>query len=250
MKHLIIGSGVIGKATGIWLHTNNEKVIFNDINEEVIEKIKTEYETTKKIINADIYWICTAEWDVENVLKTLDEDSTVIVRSTTSPGTMVSLQKKHKHLKLIHNPEFLVQNEATIGIFNPDRIILGSSNQKELRRIKNFYLRLIKCPVVTTDFTSSEMIKLTSNCWLATQISYWNEIKTMCDKLKINPQAVSEAVTLDKRISKYGSIMLGKPFAGFCLPKDTKAMKNLFNEHKIKSNVINATIKTNKEVGK
>ena len=252
MKHLIIGSGVIGKATGIWLLANKHDVYFNDINKETLKKLEYEgYSTTEEIRESDVYWICTAEWNVEEAIKNLrkiSKHSLVIVRSTTSPGTMDKLQKNNKNLTLIHNPEFLVQNNATFDIFNPDRIILGGKEHRTLCFLENFFKKMTTAPIIKTDFNTSEMIKLTANCWLASQISFWNEIKTICEKLKINPQEVANAVTLDKRISKYGSIMVGKPYSGFCLPKDTKTMEKLIRKHKVKGNMIKAAIKTNGEI--
>lgn len=253
MKHIIIGSGTIGKATGVFLHTNKEDVYFNDIKKAILLKIKSQgYKTTEIISNVDIYWICTAEWNVEEAIKQIKEpqkDSIIVVRSTTAPGTIKSIQEKYQNLNFVHNPEFLVQKSAIHDIFNPDRVIIGGSKQKAINTIKRMYKKMVNCPVITTDSTTSEMIKLTANCWLANQISYWNEIKIICDELKINPQELANAVTLDKRISNYGSIMLGKPFSGFCLPKDTKAMHNLFKNKKIKSELIDAIINVNESRG-
>jgi UDPglucose 6-dehydrogenase len=247
VKHLIIGSGVIGKATGIWLATNKEEVYFNDINKETLKKLKDEgYKTTTNIIDADVYWICTAEWNVEEAIKEIPKGALTIVRSTTPIGTMEELQKKNDELVLVHNPEFLVQKTAVFDMFNPDRIIIGSSiDVKNI--IKNIF-KTVKCPIIFTDFNTSELIKYTSNCWLAMQISYWNEIKAISDSFDVNPQEVANAVTLDKRISIYGSIMIGSPFRGACFPKDTKAFLEAFKKKKIKSHMLDATIKTNEEL--
>jgi UDP-glucose 6-dehydrogenase len=237
VKHLIIGSGVIGKATGIWLATNKEDVYFNDINKETLKKLKDEgYKTTMKIIDTDVYWICTAEWNVEEAIKEIPKGALTIVRSTTPLGTMEKLQKKNEDLILVHNPEFLVQKTAVFDMFNPDRIIIGSAiDVKDI--MKNIF-KTVKCPIIFTDFNTSELIKYTSNCWLAMQISYWNEIKAICESFDVNPQEVANAVTLDKRISSYGSIMIGSPFGGFCLVAGTKlrTKDNLINVEDVKKN--------------
>lgn len=249
MKHLIIGSGVIGKATGIWLLANKNEVYFNDINDETLKKLKDEgYKTTKKIIDADVYWICTAEWNVEEAIKEIPKGSLVIVRSTTPVGTMEKLQDKNEDLILVHNPEFLVQKTAVLDMFNSSRIIIGS--KIDVKDMMNNIFSTVKCPIIFTEFNTSELIKYTANCWLAMQISYWNEIKELCDSFKVNPQEVANAVTLDKRISNYGTAMIGKPFSGFCFPKDTKALLETFKKRKINSRMIDATIKTNEEIKK
>jgi UDP-glucose 6-dehydrogenase len=83
-------------------------------------------------------------------------------------------------------------------------------------------------PIVMVSPVVSELIKLVSNCWLATQVCYWNEILKLCKEFDVAPQLVANGCTLDKRISKYGSKMIGDKFSGFCLPKDLNTLLNAF----------------------
>ena len=260
MKHIIVGSGVVGQATGKWLLANKEEVLFNDINEKIVEQLNKEgYNATSHIEKVDpkeysIIWICTAEWNTEKALskvaKFQDEKLgnliIYVIRSTTLPGTTKELKEKYKIRFIAHNPEFLRASTAIEDMFNPDRIIIGTDCHFVYSTLYSIY-KTTHAPIVNVDFTSSEVIKLASNCWLATQISYWNEIKKICEKFNLNPQAVANACTLDKRISKYGSKMVGTPYSGFCLPKDMETFSNLFKEKDLHSEFLHLVSRTNKD---
>ena len=135
MKHLIIGSGVVGTATGVWLNANCEDVIFYDIKSQVLEKLDIKgFKTTSKIdIKVDIYWICTAEWNVEEVLSELlnyFKNPTIVIRSTTPPGMIERLSKKYKLKHIAHIPEFLKAKTAISDIFDKDRVIVGTNDEE------------------------------------------------------------------------------------------------------------------------
>ncbi len=129
-------------------------------------------------------------------------------------------------------------------MFNPYRVIIGSQNHWVADCIGELYKNL-HVPIIKTDPVTSEIIKYTSNCWLATQISYWNEILQVCNSHHINPQTVANACRLDKRISSYGTSMLGTPFKGMCLPKDIKMLIKICNQKKIKPTLLKAVLKVN-----
>ncbi len=221
MKHLIIGSGTVGFATGRWLEANDENVYYNDIDNNLLNKLKNNGHKVADIkVSVDVYWICTAEWDVETVVKGLARtDKLVVIRSTILPGILNKLRNKYNIHTIAHSPEFLREHNAIGDIFNPDRVVIGSKSKEAIDILKMIYTNPL---VVSPDISS--LIKLVSNSWLATQISFWNEIYTVCKENKVNPQMVSDGVTLDKRISNYGSNMLNDPFDGFCLPKDLDAI--------------------------
>ncbi len=259
LKHVIIGAGVVGSATGIWLEANKHAVYYYDINNEVISKLEKEgrlvirkEDLVVEINRYDVFWICTHEKDVEHILsnyKMFFPKKIVIVRSTCPPGTMQYLKKKYNLERLAHNPEFLREKTAIDDEFNQDRIIVGVENQSTRSLMKNIY-GSSNVPVFFVDFTTSELIKYASNCWLTTQISYWNEIKKICDKFDVNPQTVANGCTLDKRISKYGTAMLGEPFGGFCLPKDLDALIKSFEGSGLDSVLLKAVRKVNERIKK
>jgi nucleotide sugar dehydrogenase len=251
MKHIIIGTGIIGRATGELLEAHKQDVIYNDKDADLIVKLSNENKKIDLNIknNYDLYWICTAEWHVDDVLKTIkDKKRKVIIRATIKPHELEQYQEKYPKLQLVHVPEFLCQKTAIDDIFKPDRIIIGT-NDIEMEKILNKVLQDCLTTKIYCTPQESSLIKLTANAWLAMQISFWNEIKKLSDHFDdVNPQLVANAVTLDHRISRYGSNMIGKPYQGFCFPKDTKSLEKVFKYAGIKQNIISSLIKTNEEM--
>ena len=253
VRHLIIGAGTVGKATGIWLESHNEQVLFFDKSKKLLRKLKEKrHNTVEEIMtdNIDLYWICTAEWNVEDVLKRIEPIDRfympLVIRSTMKPGATEDLELKYKLNHVAHVPEFLKEATALDDVFHPDRIIIGTKCNNMRARLESLYRKTHPgTPVIFTSTTTSETIKLASNAWLATQISFWNEIKNLCGKMEIDPQEVANGCTLDKRISKYGTKMIGAPFSGFCLPKDIESMKNAFEDKNIKSEFLEMVSKIN-----
>lgn len=251
MRHLIVGSGIVGFATGVWLEANGEEVYFNDIKPEALKELRGQgYKTSTIDCKADIYWVCTAEGNVEEVLSKLSElfkDPTVVVKSTTPPGTIQNLGRKYGLKHIAHVPEFLKTKTAIADIFDTDRVIIGTVDDETKSKLKKIY-QVETVEVIFTNPTTSELIKYASNCWLATQISYWNEIKKICNKFNVNPQMVANASCLDKRISKYGTAMIGTAFIGFCLPKDLDALIKSFESMDLDPVLLKAVREVNERI--
>ena len=251
MKHIIIGSGVIGRATGELLEAHKQDITYNDINADLMTKLKKKNKRTQDNINGDydLYWICTTEWNVSDVLKKInDKNAKIVIRSTIKPYELTLYKNKYHFEHIAHMPEFLREKTAMMDIFTPDRIIIGT-NDIEMRMTLNKVLQDCFTTKIYCTPQESSLIKLTANAWLAMQISFWNEIKKLSDHFdNVNPQLVANAATLDHRISRYGSNMIGKPFAGRCFPKDTISLKQMFKEAKISQHMISALIKTNEEM--
>jgi len=243
MKHLICGVGVVGKATGTYLEANSEEVWYYDKNDFRLKNIKNCIDSLISLLveSFDILWICAPETAVEDILKKVPKlfklEKIIVVRSTTIPGTLEKLETKYKITNLVHNPEFLRESNAIEDTFNPDRIVVGASKKALTTSIFDIY-KSIKCAKYRVSLTESELIKQISNAWLATQISFWNEIKELCDSFSINSQTTANIVTKDKRISKYGSIMTGKAFGGHCLPKDLEHLIECFENQNLNSYVL------------
>jgi len=245
MKHLIIGAGTVGKATGIWLEAHNQVVTFTDIDIDVTAKLKEEgHLVTREAItwyDYDMLWVCTHEKDVESVLHDLEGlPHPVIIRSTTSPGSAEKYAVHYNVQNLFHIPEFLKEATAVHDMFNPDHHIIGATKNVD-PRIQSLVANIFSgqdAPTMWCSATMSELVKLIANNWLATQISFWNEVNTLCTKMSMNKQAIADAVTKDKRISKYGSIMIGKPFSGMCLPKDLDALISVFTCNNIEPKLL------------
>jgi UDPglucose 6-dehydrogenase len=128
------------------------------------------------------------------------------------------------------NPEFLTEishtwsndDKFSRGFFKEDRIVIGEYSRKCGDILESIYHPL-SIPIIRTDLTTAETIKLACNCALASRISYWNEISYICQILGVDSNLVANVAAMDERIGKYGTIH-GKAFGGKCLPKDLKAL--------------------------
>jgi len=210
MNHLVIGVGVVGDATGHMLKYLDQEVYYLDI--------KPEKCTPYNIIEIDIIWICTAEWDIDAAIKEfVGTDKIVIIRSTTQPGQTMGFGQKYNIKKIAHMPEFLRAKSARIDAITPDRVVVGVGDLSIQPKLR--FLEKLSDKVYWVHPNESEMIKLVANAHLSTLISFWNEIRLICSAHLLNPERIIEVVKKDKRISNYGTRKLGA-FKGFCLPKD------------------------------
>ncbi|ETR69206.1 MAG: UDP-glucose 6-dehydrogenase [Candidatus Magnetoglobus multicellularis str. Araruama] len=130
-----------------------------------------------------------------------------------------------RNFGIVSNPEFLREGSAVSDSLRPNRVVLGSNSDKALDLIQKLYrpLYLIETPFVRTNLETAELIKYASNCFLATKISFINEMATLCDLVGANVRAVSKAMGLDNRIGRY-FLHAGPGYGGSCFPKDTKAL--------------------------
>ncbi|MGB5926269.1 MAG: UDP-glucose/GDP-mannose dehydrogenase family protein [Dehalococcoidia bacterium] len=170
--------------------------------------------------------------DIGRVLRAESGHYTVVVRSTVVPGTTEGIiipameqysgKKAHVDFDVAVNPEFLQEGKALHCFFNPDRIIIGEEAQRAGDMIKELY-QGISAPIVRTGIATAEMIKFASNAFLATKISFINEIGNICQKLGIDVYDVVKGVGLDYRIGQH-FLRAGIGFGGSCLPKDLKAL--------------------------
>jgi UDPglucose 6-dehydrogenase len=124
---------------------------------------------------------------------------------------------------VVSNPEFLQEGTAIQGCLNPDRIILGASDESAARRVAELYDSL-KAPVLITDLRTAEMIKYASNSFLATKISFINEIAAICERLGADVKEVARGMGLDKRIGE-AFLNAGIGWGGSCFPKDVRALE-------------------------
>ena len=154
---------------------------------------------------------------------------TVVMKSTVPPGSgVVFLNEDLKGLDVnyVANPEFLREGRALQDWSHPDRIVLGAvpGSSKAVSVVKGMYLG-IDAPFLVTDITSAEMIKYASNAFLATRISFINEMASLCDVVGASIDAVSQGIALDGRTGS--RIQAGVGYGGSCLPKDVHALKHL-----------------------
>jgi len=219
--------------------------------------------------NSDIIFICvgtptlkkTRSADLRNVFevvkkisKCIDRFKIIVTKSTVPVSTgdkiekMISKRKKKKLFEVISNPEFLREGEAIRDFRFPDRIVIGSNNKKATRKLKSLYEPLIKkgAKFFSTSRRGAEMIKYASNAFLATKISFINEIANICEKIGVNVEEVSIGIGLDQRIgSRF--LRVGPAYGGSCFPKDTKALTAIGDMYKTDLSIIKSVIKSNEK---
>ena len=219
------------------------------------------------VINSDIIFICVGTptkkngssadlSQIYNVAKELSSSINkfkIIITKSTVPVTtgdeiekIISKKNKKNTFSIVSNPEFLREGEAIRDFIYPDRIVVGSNDKKSNQILKNLYSPLISkgAQYVNTSRRAAELIKYASNAFLATKITFINEIANLCEKTSINIEDISIGMGLDKRI---GSRFLraGPAYGGSCFPKDTKAIVSTADNHKINLSVIKSVIKSN-----
>jgi UDPglucose 6-dehydrogenase len=156
----------------------------------------------------------------------------IVTKSTVPVGTGALLQQviagtqsKKVAFDIVSNPEFLREGSAIEDFMRPNRVVVGSDSERAIAVMKDLYrpLYLLETPFVVTDVATAEMIKYASNAFLATKISFINEIATLCERVGADVQAVAKGMGLDQRIgSKF--LHAGAGFGGSCFPKDLAAL--------------------------
>ena len=219
--------------------------------------------------NSDIIFICVGtptlkksrSADLRNVFevarkisKCIDRFKIIVTKSTVPVSTgdkierMISKRKKKVLFEVISNPEFLREGEAIRDFRFPDRIVVGSNNKKATSKLKSLYEPLIKkgAKFFSTSRRGAEMIKYASNAFLATKISYINEIANLCEKINVNVEEVSIGIGLDQRIGGR-FLRVGPAYGGSCFPKDTKALTVTGDMYKTDLSIIKSVIKSNEK---
>ncbi|MFE8701362.1 UDP-glucose dehydrogenase family protein [Cytobacillus sp. FJAT-54145] len=233
----------------------------NVISERLHFTTNPEYAYT----NADIIFIAVGTPElkdgatnlkyVEAVSKTIAEfikdDVIVCTKSTVPVGTndkikeiINNLKPQELHVEVVSNPEFLREGSALIDFFHGDRIVIGSNNHQAATLIEQIYLPL-NIPIMKTDIKSAEMIKYASNAFLATKISFINEIATLCERVGANIEEVANGIGKDHRIGPY-FLQAGIGYGGSCFPKDTKALVQLAGNVQHPFELLKAVIEVNK----
>ena len=205
--------------------------------------------TKKNGIGADLSQIYLVSKEIS---KSINKFKIIITKSTVPVTTgdeieKILLKKVNKNkFSVISNPEFLREGEAIRDFIYPDRVVIGANDKKSSRILRNLYLPLISkgSKFVSTNRRAAELIKYAANAFLATKITFINEIANLCEKTEIDVEDISIGIGLDKRI---GSRFLraGPAYGGSCFPKDTKAIVTTADKFKIDLSVIKSVVKSN-----
>ncbi|MBI5650144.1 MAG: UDP-glucose/GDP-mannose dehydrogenase family protein [Chloroflexi bacterium] len=176
---------------------------------------------------ADLQYVRMA---AESISDALTSYAIIINKSTVPVGTGDSVaqiliergKKSGVDFDVVSNPEFLQEGSAVYNFQQPDRVVLGSTNHDAAAQVAQLYLPL-RCSIMITDLRTAEMIKYASNAFLATRISFINEIATICEKLGADVKEVAAGMGMDKRIGR-AFLDAGVGYGGSCFPKDVKAL--------------------------
>lgn len=182
----------------------------------------------------------------------------VVTKSTVPIGTgehirsLINERKKTRaNFGVVSNPEFLREGAAINDFMRPDRVVIGSRDEEAIAIMKDLYrpLYLIEAPFVITSLEAAELTKYAANAFLATKVSFINEIANLCDKIGCDVHDVARAIGMDKRI---GSKFLhpGPGFGGSCFPKDTRALSSVAKNLDSESLIVNAVIEVNRRQAK
>ena len=224
--------------------TNNVK---NAINASDIIFICVGTPTKKSTFDVDLSFINQC---VKEILKYSKKKKIIVTKSTVPVGTGDKieklLKKKRKLFTLVSNPEFLREGEAIRDFRFPDRIIIGSNEKKVFNIMKKLYSPLISkgAKFFTTSRRGAELIKYASNAFLATKITYINELANLCEKCGVDIEDISLGIGLDSRIGGR-FLRAGPAYGGSCFPKDTKGLVSASNKFKVNLSLVKTVIKSN-----
>jgi UDPglucose 6-dehydrogenase len=184
---------------------------------------------------------------VEAVIAELgdSDEHALVMKSTVPVGTGRSIQRRRDGLGYVSNPEFLQEGSAVSDFMKPDRVVIGADNRsgRFADRLEALYAPL-DAPIVRTDVASAEMIKLASNAFLATKISFINEIANVSEELGADVSEVARGMGLDDRIGPR-FLRAGVGFGGSCFPKDVQALKQLAGNTGYHFQLLTAVVEVN-----
>ena len=177
----------------------------------------------------------------------------IIVTKSTVPITtgdkiekIIKKKIKKNKFDVVSNPEFLREGEAIRDFVHPDRVVVGTNSKKANKIMKSLYLPIIKkdSRYFNTSRRGAEMVKYASNAFLATKISYINELANLCEKASVDVKDVSTGMGLDQRIGER-FLRVGPAYGGSCFPKDTRALVDTAENFKINLSIVKNVIKSN-----
>ena len=205
--------------------------------------------TKKNGIAADLSQIYNVAKEISssiNKFKIIITKSTVPVTTGDEVEKIISKKVSKKLFSVVSNPEFLREGEAIRDFSYPDRVVIGTMDKRSNKILKNLYSPLTSkgAKYINTSRRAAELIKYASNAFLATKITFINELSNLCEKIDVNFEDISIGMGLDKRI---GSRFLraGPAYGGSCFPKDTKAIVSTSDKFKTNLSVIKSVIKSN-----
>ncbi|MGK7934135.1 MAG: UDP-glucose/GDP-mannose dehydrogenase family protein [Microcystaceae cyanobacterium] len=206
----------------------------------------------KVIVNKSTVPIGSGDWVRMIVLDGVAEQKKSLV---TAGGGAATLTEVTADFDVVSNPEFLREGSAVFDTFNPDRIVLGGNSEQAIGLMKDLYEPLVSrkfsddaslppVPVVVTDLSSAEMIKYAANAFLATKISFINEVANICDRVGADVTQVAQGIGLDSRIgNKF--LQAGIGWGGSCFPKDVSALIHTADDYGYEAELLKSAVNVN-----
>jgi UDPglucose 6-dehydrogenase len=280
----IFGAGWVGLVTGACFADLGHEVTVRDVVPEKIERLRTgevpffepglsellernvdrltfTLDAAEAAGAAEVVFVCvdtpptysgdadlSRVWTVIDELPELERRTILVMKSTVPVGTgekvRAALEARGlSHIGYVSNPEFLAEGGAVKDFMHPDRVVIGSFAESDGERVTALYDEL-ETSVVRADVASAEMIKLAANAFLATRISFINEIANVCEVTGADVVKVAEGVGLDHRLGPH-FLRAGVGFGGSCFPKDTNALKQLASNSGYHFQLLSAVIEVN-----
>ncbi len=268
----IIGQGYVGTAIKVGFEPHYQVETYDKI------KSKSTCNLFELVSNCQVIFVCvptpmnedgSCHTDiVESVIEEIDEVTNgwhpavspgdpgnkpiVVIKSTVPPGTTDRLNKKYDGVNVIFNPEFLTEMNFLEDFKNQTRIILGGT-RKGTNKLRQVYSKVFpSATIVKTGSKTAEMVKYFVNSFLATKVSFANEMKIVCDKIGIDYDKVVEYATYDERLGKSHWAVPGPDgdfgFGGHCLPKDVSAIVSEFDSELLKTVLgVNDKVRKNRD---
>ncbi len=207
--------------------------------------------SSKKRGSAELKYVFQVAKEISkslNKFKIIVTKSTVPITTGDKIEKLISKKKNKSFFEVVSNPEFLREGEGIRDFRFPDRIIIGTENKKVIKIMKSLYEPLIRkgAKFFYTNRRGAELIKYASNAFLATKISFINEIANLCEKTGIRVDDISIGIGLDQRIGGR-FLRAGPSYGGSCFPKDTKAIVSTANQFKTNLSIIKSVIGSNEK---
>jgi len=277
----VIGMGFVGNAVahGLWVKS---RLTGFEIDIKTYDKFRPEKSDSSLSDierTVDICFVCVptpmnsdGSCDISIIHSVLDELSSlsrdykrqvkliVVIKSTIPPGTCAKLQNEFENIDIVFNPEFLTEANAEVDFYKQDRIVLGGSNRDAVCFVEEFYSGLFDCLIMKTSWETAEMVKYTANCFLATKVSFANEIKQITDSLNLDYNEVIKLATLDARLgdshwqvpgpmlTSDGTNRYLPGFSGSCFVKDINALIYLAKSRGVTPTILQAAWQKNIDV--
>jgi len=263
MKIGILGQGYVGTAIKIGFEP-----YYTNLNTfDKFLKEKSSVKNLEELVEcSDIIFVClptpmkkTGECDisiVEEEIKKINqysnENKIVIIKSTVPPGTTQKINQNNEKINIIFNPEFLTELNFLEDFKNQNRIILGG-NLEGVNVVEKMYQKVFQeTPVIKTDSKTAEMVKYITNTFLATKVSFANEMKILCDSIEIDYNKVIEYALYDQRLGSSHWAVPGPDgkfgFGGSCFPKDLQALIKFSELLGINMDVLKSVWETNLKI--